>query len=95
MANGRGAAEVYSEVNRVEGKRVHAHVTWKLKNTSESNTDWTNDMKLVPVISNPTLRIHFESNICPLRAGTTSDLKLRLRIPSEFTANHLILLLKL
>ena len=94
MANGLEAAEVYTEVTRVEGKRVHAHVTWKLKNTSE-NADWTDNMKLVPVISNPTLRIHFESNICPLRSGSTSDLKLRLRIPSEFTANHLILLLKL
>jgi hypothetical protein len=78
----------------MDAKKVHAHVTWKLKNTS-ANADWSGNMQFIPVMSNPTLRIHYESNICELRQGTDGELKLRLRIPSEFTANHLILLLKL
>jgi len=52
-------------------------------------------MELVPVMSSPTLRIHFESNIAQLQPGCTQDLSLRVRIPEEYTANHLILLLKL
>merc|ERR1719469_1149978 len=46
-------------------------------------------------MSNPTLRIEFSSKIAPLRPGSVEDLKLRVRIPEEYTANHLILMLKL
>jgi hypothetical protein len=45
-------------------------------------------------MSSPTLRIHFESEICELRPESTGDLKLRVKIPADYTANHLILLLK-
>merc|ERR1719469_200056 len=36
-------------------------------------------------MSNPTLRIEFSSKIAPLRPGSVEDLKLRVRIPEEYT----------
>lgn len=66
LAQGPESAEVYTEVTKVDSKKVHAHVTWKLKNIS-IGADWAPDMQLIPVMSSPTLRIHFESNICQLR----------------------------
>mmetsp|Transcript_33756 Transcript_33756/g.41686 ORF Transcript_33756/g.41686 Transcript_33756/m.41686 type:complete len:99 (+) Transcript_33756:2140-2436(+) len=52
-------------------------------------------MQLVPVMSSPTLRVHFESNIADLRPGGVEDLNIKVRIPEEFSSNHLILFLKL
>lgn len=94
LADGPDYAEVYTEVTKTELKKSHAHVTWKLKNFNDLN-NWSKDMQLIPVMSSPTLRIHFESNISALRPGAVEDLMLRVRIPEEFTASHLILMLKL
>ena len=93
LTKGDEYAEVYTEMTRMEGKRAHAHVTWKLSNSSKFQ--WHGNMKLVPVMSSPTLRIHFESNIAELERDTYGDLKLRVRIPEDFKTNHLILMLKL
>ena len=43
LAGGEEHAEVYTEVTKVDGKKVNAHVVWKLKNLSES-LDWTENM---------------------------------------------------
>lgn len=94
LENGPDYAEVYTEVTKSAGKKVHATLVWKLKNTSE-DAEWAKDMQLIPVMSSPTLRIHFESNICQLAKSKVGELKLRVRIPSEYTASHLILMLKL
>lgn len=94
LEKGSEYAEVYTEVTRQETHKVHANVTWKLKNTSK-HASWSANLQLIPVMSSPTLRIHFESNICQLRQGSTGELKLKVRIPEEYTANHLIMLLKL
>ena len=52
-------------------------------------------MRLIPVFSNPTLRVHYESNFCEIGSSETGDLKLKVRLPDDFTANHLILVLKM
>ena len=52
-------------------------------------------MRLIPVFSNPTLRVHYESNFCEIGTSETGDLKLKVRLPENFTANHLILVLKM
>jgi len=94
LSAGPDYAEVYTEVTRSESKKSHAHVSWKLKNFADLDS-WSKSMNLMPVMSNPTLRIEFSSKIAPLRPGSVEDLKLRVRIPEEYTANHLILMLKL
>ena len=52
-------------------------------------------MQLIPITSSPTLRIHFEAQICQLAPRRTEELKLRVKLPVEFKSNHLIMLLKL
>lgn len=94
LASGSDYAEVYTEVTKKEGRKAHANVTWSLRNASTENS-WTPKMQLVPVMSNPTLRIHFESSVAGLRPGGVEELKLKVRIPEEFNSNHLILFLKL
>lgn len=94
LADGQEYAEVYTEVTKTESKKAHAHVTWRLKN-SDDQLSWSDELQLMPVMSSPTLRIHFESNIDSLRPGQVEDLQLRVRIPEEYTANHLILMLRL
>lgn len=94
LANGHDHAEVYTEVTREEGKKAYCQVVWSLRNTSP-RFNWTSGMQLIPVHSSPTLRIHYDSDICELEHGVSGDMKLRVRIPEEFTANHLILMCKL
>ena len=52
-------------------------------------------MQLIPILSSPTLRIFFDSDICRLSAREDGELKLRIKLPEDYPANHLILLLKL
>ena len=52
-------------------------------------------MRLIPVFSNPTLRVHYESNFCEIGPNETGDLKLKVRLPEDFNSNHLILVLKM
>ena len=85
---------MYTEVTKKEGRKAHANVTWSLRNASTENS-WSKKMQLVPVMSYPTLRIHFESSVAGLRPGGVEELKLKVRIPEEFNSNHLILFLKL
>ena len=95
MAEGAAEfAEVYTEVTRTVGKKVHMKVHWKLKNAS-SRRVLQSGLQLTPVMSRPTLRIHFESDICQLAADESGELKLRLRIPEDYNSNHLIMLLRL
>ena len=65
VANGADYTEVFTEVTKTQGKKAQATLVWKLKNSSE-DVDWAQDMQLIPVMSSPTLRIHFESSICQL-----------------------------
>ena len=52
-------------------------------------------MHLIPVWSVPTLRIHYESKVCSLPPGQEGELVFKFTIPAEYTANHLMMLLKL
>ena len=52
-------------------------------------------MQLVPVLSYPTLRIKPESNICELIQDEVGQLNVRVRLPENYKANHLILMFKL
>jgi len=52
-------------------------------------------MKLVPVMTFPSLNTRFESTIARLAAGDSQDLNLKVTIPEEYAANYLILALKL
>lgn len=94
IANGPDYAEVYTEMTKIQGEKAHASLVWKLKNPSEE-FDWAADMQLIPVMSSPTLKIAFDSKICQLPKTKTGQLTLRLSLPKDFTANHLILMLKL
>jgi len=94
LVNGPDFAEVYTEVTRTEGKRAHARVTWKLRNSNE-HFKWGKDLQLVPCSSFPTLRVHWESNICELEPLSNGELKLHVQIPADFKSNHLILLFKM
>ena len=53
------------------------------------------NMQLTPVFSSPVLRVNFQSDISQLEKQRKGELKLRIVIPSDYTANHLVLLLKL
>ena len=68
LAEGAQFAEVYTEVTKTEMKKAYAHVVWKLKN-NDSQHIWSEDLQLMPVMSSPTLRIHFDSNIDQLGPG--------------------------
>lgn len=93
MANKNDFTEIYTEVTRTVGHKKHAHVVWKLKNKS-SRFKWASGMQLIPVLSNPTLRIKPESNICELVQDEIGELKVTVRLPENYTANHMILMLK-
>ena len=94
LVNGPEFAEVYTEVTRTEGKKAHARVVWKLRNSNE-HLKWSKDLQIVPCSSFPTLRIHWESDICQLEYLSNGELKLHVQIPEDFKSNHLILLLKM
>ena len=52
-------------------------------------------MSLVPLRASPEVRVEFNSEICRLEKNATGTLELSVNIPSDFTADHLILLLRL
>lgn len=41
------------------------------------------------------MRVNFQSDICQLEKQKTGEMKLRINIPEDYSANYLILLLKL
>ena len=94
LANKDDPVDIYTEVTRVEGTKAHINVVWNLKNKSSQNK-WNPDMQLVPVLSYPTLRIKPESNICELIQDEVGQLNVRVRLPENYKANHLILMFKL
>ena len=86
-------ADVYTEVQFTPGVASDASVKLRLKNGG--TLPWPKDMQLVPILSAPTARIFFETKICQLQPGLTSDLEVNLQIPKDYPNNHLIVLLKI
>ena len=62
MATMEDTREVYCEINKKNGFAADVNVTWKLRNTKQSA--WPSKMKLLPIMSSPTVRCNFDSNIC-------------------------------
>ena len=52
-------------------------------------------MQLVPLRASPEVRVEFNSAICRLEKNATGTLELSVNIPKDFTADHLVLLLRL
>lgn len=52
-------------------------------------------MQLIPIMSTPTIKAIFDSNICQLRGGKTGNLNLVISLPAEFDQNNLILMFKI
>jgi hypothetical protein len=94
IAGSEDMAEVYTEITRIERKKSNAHVVWKVKNASKRHPLIPN-LELIPIMSSPTLNIHFSSKICQLSMNSTGEIKLRIKIPEDYNENHLILVLKL
>lgn len=52
-------------------------------------------MQLIPIMSSPKVRMHFDSNICQLQGTKSGILNVQIDIPAEFDQKHLIMLFKL
>ena len=68
-------------------------VNWKLKNNKQAA--WSNKMQLIPIMSSPTVKVNFDSDICQLQGMKSGTLNVKLDIPGEFAENHLIMMFKL
>ena len=73
-------AEVYCEVS-YKGQATNIELQWRLRN--DKNITWPANLELIPVISSPTIRMFFQSNICQLRPKSESTLKVNLQIPEN------------
>jgi hypothetical protein len=94
MTGSEDMAEIYTEITRIEGKKSHARVVWKVKNVYTKHPLIPN-LQLIPIMSSPTLRIHNDPESCQLLMNSTVEIKLRIKIPESYNENHLILVLKL
>ena len=54
--------EIYCEVTKQHNKPTDITVNWKLRNTKQ--TSWSAKMQLIPIMSSPTVRCIFDSEIC-------------------------------
>ena len=93
MASVQDTREIYCEVNKKHGFAAEVNVNWKLKNTKQSA--WPSKLQLIPIMASPTVRCHFDSNICQLQGMKSGNLKLNIEIPPEFDSNSLVMVLKL
>ena len=85
--------EIYCEVTKQPRKPTEINVNWKLRNTKQ--TSWTNKMQLIPIMSSPTVRCNFDSDICQLQGMKSGNLNVTIKIPAEFDQNNLIMVFTL
>lgn len=84
--------ESYTEIS-YQGKEKTIEVIWQMKN--EANQDWPSGIKLVPLISSPSVRTFNESKICALKANSEAVMRVKIELPSNFKHQHLVVMLKL
>jgi len=76
MATLEDPREIYCEVTKQKGEPIDVSVNWKLKNTKE--VAWNNKMQLIPIMSSPTVKAIFDSDICQLQGMKSGNLNLSL-----------------
>ena len=62
MASLEDPREIYCEVTKQTNVTTEVSVNWKLKNNKE--VAWNNKMQLIPIMSSPTVKAIFDSDIC-------------------------------
>lgn len=93
MATMEDPRDVYCEITKQPNIPNEISVNWKLKNTRE--IAWNNKMQLIPIMSSPTVKAIFDSDICQLQGMKSGNLNLKLQIPAVFDQNNLIMMFKL
>lgn len=86
--------EIYCEVVRSPNTEVEVSLKWTLHN-ARINTPWPEGLQVIPVLSAPSVRMFFESDICQLEPNADSDLNVKLKIPQNSESHYYVLLLKI